>query len=113
MLIVQVFELVYVIVLFSLSSDGMVIQNSLLDMQSIAMRNVDWGVAKANFIDMGNSTYEVTVEVSSQKFLVNVVRSLDDILAFEIIAVKGFMEITIKVIECLKKLVQHLREMLD
>lgn len=91
----------------------MFVQTSLIDFPDITTKNVNWDIARANFVDMWNSTYEVNLEVSSQKFIVNMVRGLDDILAFEIIAVKWFLEITTRVVECMKKLVQHLREMLD
>lgn len=88
-------------------------QSSLLTSQDLEVQNIQWEMVNANFRDLGESTYEVALEISSQKFMVKMVRGLDDILAFEIIAVKGFMEITTRAIECLKKLVQHLREMLD
>lgn len=88
-------------------------QASLLTTQDLCVKNVQREMVNANFTELGNSAYEVALEVNSQKFMVNMVRGLDDILAFEIIAVKGFMEITTRVIDCLKRLVQHLREMLD
>ncbi len=88
-------------------------QASLLTAQDLGVKNVQWEMVNANFTDLGSSAYEVALEISSQKFMVKMVRGLDDILAFEIIAVKGFMEITTRVIECLKRLVQHLWEMLD
>jgi hypothetical protein len=64
-------------------------------------------------VEVATSTYEAFLEVSSNKFLVRMVKDENWIQSFEIIAMKGFMEITTKIIDLLKRLVVHLWEMVD
>ena len=55
----------------------------------------------------------MVLEVSTNKFLVNMVRDEAGIQSFEIVAVKGFVEITTKIVDLIKRLVAHLWEMVD
>jgi hypothetical protein len=91
----------------------MLTQGLLLNTEVCASRYVHRDTVRASFTDLGTSTYEVLLEVSSNKFLVNMVRDESWIQSFEIIAVKGFMEITTKIIDLMKRLVAHLWEMVD
>jgi hypothetical protein len=91
----------------------MLTQGLLLDTKSCAMRNVHWDTVSASFTDLGTSQYEVLLEVSSNKFLLNMVRDENGIQSFEIIAMKGFIEITTKIIDLMKRLIAHLWEMVD
>ena len=68
---------------------------------------------RARFTEIEVSNYEVLLEVSSNKFLVNMIKDENWIQSFEIVAMKGFMEITTKIIDLLKRLVIHLWEMMD
>ncbi|MDR2416525.1 MAG: hypothetical protein LBD75_08275 [Candidatus Peribacteria bacterium] len=88
-------------------------QGVLLPVEVCAKRSVCRDAIKANFTELGTSRYEVLLEVSSNKFLVNMIKDENGIHSFEIITVKGFMEITTKIIDVLKRLIAHLWEMVD
>jgi hypothetical protein len=88
-------------------------QGVLLNTEVCTTKLVNWDAVKANFTALGTSQYEVLLEVSSNKFLVNMVRDEQGIQSFEIVAMKGFMEITTKIIDLLKRLIAHLWEMVD
>ncbi len=92
----------------------MIVQWALIDAGICAKRDVMRNSIKATFTELQQSNYEVLLEVSSNKFLVNMVTDAAWVIQwFEIVAVKWFMELSRKVIEVVKKLVAHLREMCD
>ncbi|MDR0608373.1 MAG: hypothetical protein LBG52_08840 [Candidatus Peribacteria bacterium] len=88
-------------------------QSLLLTPAVCSMRNVRRDAVHASFTEQGSAHYEVLLEVSTNKFLVNMVRDENGIQSFEIVAMKGFMEITTKIIDLLKRLIVHLWEMMD
>ena len=89
-------------------------QWALIDANTCARRDVVWNSVKASFTEIQQSTYEVLLEVSSNKFLVNMVTDAAGVIQwFEIVAVKWFMELTKKVIEVVRKVVSHLWEMCE
>ena len=89
-------------------------QWALIDANICARRDVVWNSVKASFTEIQQSTYEVLLEVSSNKFLVNMVTDAAGVIQwFEIVAVKWFMELTKKVIEVVRKVVSHLWEMCE
>jgi len=89
-------------------------QWALIDADVCAKRDVVWNSVKASFMQIQDFSYEVLLEVSSNKFLVNMVTDAAGVIqGFEIVAVKWFMELTKKVIEVVKKVVSHLWEMCD
>ena len=89
-------------------------QWTLIDSSACAKRDVVWNSVKASFTEIQQSNYEVLLEVSSNKFLVNMITDAAWIIQwFEIIAVKWFMELSKKVIEVVKKVIAHMREMCD
>ena len=89
-------------------------QWTLIDNNVCAKREVIWDSVKANFTEIQQNSYEVLLEVSSNKFLVNMITDTAGIIQwFEIIAVKWFMELSKKVIEVVKKVISHMREMCD
>ena len=45
----------------------------MIDANTCARRDVVWNSVKASFTEIQQSTYEVLLEVSSNKFLVNMV----------------------------------------
>jgi hypothetical protein len=51
----------------------MIVQGSLIDAEACARREVVWNSIKASFTQVQNSNYDVLLEVSSNKFLVNMV----------------------------------------
>jgi hypothetical protein len=91
----------------------MITQGLLLDSQVCLERNVARDTVKANFTDLGSSEYQVLLEVSTNKFLVHMTKDENGIQSFEIVAMKGFMEVTTKIINLLKRLITHLWEMVD
>lgn len=89
-------------------------QWALIDADICAKRDVVWNSIKASFTQIQESNYEVLLEVSSNKFLVNMVTDAAGVIQwFEIVAVKGFMELSKKVIQVVKSVVYHLWEMCD
>ncbi len=89
-------------------------QGALIDADICAKRDVVWNSVKASFMEIQHGNYEVLLEVSSNKFLVNMVTDAAWVIQwFEIVAVKWFMELTKKVIEVVKKVVSVLWEMCD
>ncbi len=92
----------------------MITQWALIDHELCARKDVTRNSVKASFLEIQQSNYEVLLEVSSNKFLVNMVTDVTwAIQWFEIVAVKWFMELSKKVIEVVKKVVSHLWEMCD
>ena len=90
----------------------MIVQWTLIDADICAKREVMRNSIKACFRDLGQSNYEVLLEVSSNKFLVNIVTDAAWVIQwFEIVAVKWFMELSKRVIEVVKSVVSHLWEM--
>lgn len=89
-------------------------QWALIDSEICAKRDVIRNSVKASFTEINQSNYEVLLEVSSNKFLVNMITDAAwAIQWFEIIAVKWFMELSKRVIEVVKNVVFHLREMCE
>ena len=89
-------------------------QWALIDADICAKRDVVWNSIKASFTQIHESNYEVLLEVSSNKFLVNMVTDAAGVIQwFEIVAVKWFMELSKKVIQVVKSVVSHLWEMCD
>jgi len=91
----------------------MITQGLLLDATTCLERKVSRDSIKANFVDLWSSEYQVLLEVSTNKFLVSMIKDENWIQSFEIVAMKGFMEITTRIVDLLKRLVVHLREMVD
>ena len=92
----------------------MIVQWALIDAATCAKRNVVWNSIKASFTEVQQSNYEVLLEVSSNKFLVNMVTdSAWAIQWFEIIAVKWFMELSKKIIDVVRRVIAHMWEMRD
>ena len=89
-------------------------QWALIDSNICAKRDVVWDSVKASFTEIKQDNYEVLLEVSSNKFLVNMVTDVAGVIqGFEIVAVKWFAELSKKVIEVVKKVVSHLWEMCE
>jgi hypothetical protein len=89
-------------------------QWALIDSELCAKKDVIRNSVKASFTEINQSNYEVLLEVSSNKFLVNMITDTAwAIQWFEIIAVKWFMELSKRVIEVVKNVISHLREMCE
>lgn len=68
---------------------------------------------QALFTENADGSYDVVLEINSNKFLIAVHNIANRIERFEIIATKGFIEISNKIILMLKKLVEYLQYRLD
>lgn len=91
----------------------MVIQRSLIDSNICSKREVSWNSVRAIFTEIETNNYEVLLDVSSNKFLVNMITDWNWVQYFEILAVKWFLEISKKVMDLVKRLVIHLWDMID
>ncbi|MBU0627343.1 hypothetical protein KKG31_08605 [Patescibacteria group bacterium] len=88
-------------------------QTTLINPASLQERSITIGNIKATFSNVVDSFYDVALEINSNKFILNIETIGDAIERFEVIAVKGFVELSNKIITLLKKLVEHLRYRLD
>lgn len=91
----------------------MITQGLLFNNQCYTEKKVDRDMVKANFVKTGDTQYQITLEVSTNKFLLNVWTLENEIESFEVVAIKGFIELTTKVLSLLKRLVVHLWNMID
>lgn len=62
----------------------------------------------ASVVQNSESSYEILLEINSNKMLITMQGALDMIEEFEIIAVRGFIELSTSFIQTIKKLVEHL-----
>ncbi len=63
----------------------------------------------ATFTENTDGSYDVVLEINSDKFLINIGKITNNIERMEIIATKGFIELSNKIILTIKKLIEHLR----
>lgn len=68
---------------------------------------------KATFTGIRENFYDIILEINSNKFLINMETIADKIEQFEIIAAKGFIELSNKIVMMVKQLVEHLRYRID
>lgn len=99
--------------ILSLIEKYMIIQYSLLTPKNISQKNIHIDNIKATFINVEENFYNVILEINSNKFLINMQTLADNIEQFEIIAIKWFIELSNKIINIVKKLVEHLRYRLE
>ncbi|MFZ2150587.1 MAG: hypothetical protein WAZ12_03195 [Candidatus Absconditicoccaceae bacterium] len=84
------------------------LQGTLLSEIDINQQTVCLGNIKAMFINTLDNFYDVVLEVNSHKFFIRVSRVFDQIVEFEILAMKGFVEVSRKIVDLIKSLVDHL-----
>ena len=65
-------------------------QWALIDSNICAKKDVSWNSVKASFTEIQQNTYEVLLEVSSNKFLVNMVTDTAWVILWFEIVVKNF-----------------------
>lgn len=89
-------------------------QSSLLGLEAMNNKSicVDWMSAIFTKLS-GEGEYDVVLEVSSQKFLVNFSEVWDKIDSFQIIAYKWFLELSNKIIQTIKNLLEFFWYRLD
>jgi len=88
-------------------------QTALINPAVLQERTISIGNIKATFSNISDGLYDVALEINSNKFILQIETIADKIETFEIVAVKGFVELSNKIIIILKKLVEHLRYRLD
>lgn len=88
-------------------------QMSLITPIDVCQKTICLDNVRALFTENENGSYDVVLEINSNKFLIVMQNIANQIESFEIIATKGFVEISNKIILMIKKLIEHLRYRLD
>jgi len=81
---------------------------SLISINSTKQQTIQFKNIKATFTETTSKIYEVILEISSHKFFINLEDFAWQIDKFEIIAVKGFIELSKKSITTIRDLVEHM-----
>jgi hypothetical protein len=81
----------------------------LLNPSDLSQRTSSLGNIRATFTQEGENQFGVLLEINGNKFLIAMQNIADQIEQFEIIAMKGFIELSNRIILTIKKLVEHLR----
>ena len=88
-------------------------QMSLITPIDVCQRKISLDNVRAVFTENNDGSYDVILEINSNKFLIAIQNVANQIESLEIIATKGFVEINNKIILVIKKLIEHLRYRLD
>ena len=88
-------------------------QMSLITQLDICQRKICLDNVRALFTENGDGSYDVVLEINSNRFLIAVNNIANQIESLEIIATKGFVEISNKIILMIKRLIEYLRYRLD
>ncbi len=86
---------------------------SLITPIDVCQRKISLDNVRAVFTENNDGSYDVILEINSNKFLIAIQNVANQIESLEIIATKGFVEINNKIILVIKKLIEHLRYRLD
>ncbi|MFA7298284.1 MAG: hypothetical protein WC010_01430 [Candidatus Absconditabacterales bacterium] len=86
---------------------------SLITEIDVCQRKICLDNVRAVFTENTDGSYDVILEINSNKFLIVINHIANQIDSLEIIATKGFVEISNKIILMIKKLIEHLRYRLD
>lgn len=81
----------------------------LLTPADISQRTSYLGDIKATFTPSGENQFDIVLEINSNKFMITMQNISDRIEEFQIIAMKGFIELSNSIILMIKRLVEHLR----
>lgn len=85
----------------------------LITPENLCRRTINEDNIKAIFEKNEDDSYDVILEINSNKFLINMTRSWNIIEQLEILAIKGFIDFSNKLILTIKKLIEYLRYRLD
>ena len=88
-------------------------QMPLIDFWVTDTRTIVVEGIRASVMQNEQGKYEVLLEINSNKMLIAMQGALDYIEQFEIIAVRGFIELSTSFIQTIKRLVWHLLCRLD
>jgi len=88
-------------------------QMSLITQLDVCQRKICLDNVSALFTENVDGSYDVVLEINSNRFLIAVNNIANQIESLEIIATKGFIEISNKIILMIKRLIEYLRYRLD
>jgi len=88
-------------------------QTSLITPLDVCQRKICLDNVRAVFTENVDGSYDVILEINSNKFLIAIQNVANQIESLEIIATKGFVELSNKIILMIKKLIEYLRYRLD
>lgn len=88
-------------------------QMSLITQTDVCQKRACLDNVRAVFTENSDGSYDVVLEINSNKFLIAMHNIANQIDSLELISTKGFMEISNKIILMIKKLIEHLRYRLD
>ena len=88
-------------------------QMSLITPIDICQKRACLDNVRAVFTENTDGSYDVVLEINSNKFLVVMHNIANQIDSLEVISTKGFMEISNKIILMIKRLIEHLRYRID
>jgi hypothetical protein len=84
-------------------------QQKLLTHNDIgARKSVHLHHIRAHFVEIASAIHEVVVEINSQKFLVRIKAGLKKFEQFEVLAVRGCVELCLRTVRLLRKIVTSL-----
>lgn len=85
----------------------------LITPDNLYRRTINEDNIKAIFEKNEDDSYDVTLEINSNKFLINIKRSWNIIEQLEILAIRWFIDFSNRLILTIKKLIEYLRYRLD
>lgn len=85
----------------------------LIAPENLLYRTIDDGNIKAMFYKNEDDSYDITLEINSNKFLINMRNCWNTVEQLEIIAIKWFVEFSNKLILTIKRVVEYLRYRMD
>ena len=88
-------------------------QMNLITPIDIYQKTICLDNVRAIFTENNDWSYDVILEINSNKFLITLQNIANQIESLEIVATKWFVEISNKIILMIKKLIEHLRYRLD
>ena len=88
-------------------------QMSLITPIDVCQKRVCLENVRAVFTENNDGSYDVVLEINSNKFLIAIHNIANQIESLEIITTKGFVEISNRIILMIKRLIEHLRYRLD
>lgn len=81
----------------------------LITPEYLNTRTINEDNIRATFEKNDNNSYDVTLEINSNKFLINMSNSWNVIEQLEILAIKWFIDLSNTLILTIKRLVEYLR----
>ncbi len=99
--------------MFFFISEKVMNQLLLLTPSSLRKRTITEDNIKATFEKNEDDSYDIVLEINSNKFLIHMKNSWNIIEQLEILAIKWFIEFSNKLVLTIKRLIEYLRYRLD